>query len=90
MGAAAFLRVGRRRRQTARRRRIDSAQRPARPNLATIGGFPCFIPSLRAGRRLEIFSIVSMLRHQQRPDLREFPERAFINNSSWICHEAPA
>jgi hypothetical protein len=78
------------RRQTARRRRIDSAHQCARPNPATIGGFPTSESNAPK-------SVVSgdFLNCVNAPDpaaarIAKFPERAFINNSSWICHEAPA
>jgi hypothetical protein len=80
--------VGRRRRQTARRPRIDPPNRDVRLNQATIrrlgllhsvaGRLP---PADDFPNRINDSSL-ALAR------LRQFPERAFINNSSWICHEA--
>jgi hypothetical protein len=78
------------RRQTARRRRIDSANGCACPNPATIGWFPP--PESNASKSESLGDFLNGVNAPAPATARiaKFSERAFINNSSWICHEAPA
>jgi len=86
---AAFM-AAQNRRQTARRRRIDSVSACPRPNPATIGRFPT--TESNASKLVfiaKLFNCINALTSAV-ASIAKFPERAFINNSSWICHEAPA